>query len=99
MEIVDIIAKAHFEDSRLGAVARKQRMRVARPLAEYLVSLGLVDFVDPTQAVVTQSPKTEPESLGGDEPQPLSLPDQALPDTTATVSRRGRKRKAGEYSR
>lgn len=99
MEIVDIVAKAHFEDPRIGAVARKQRMRVARPLAEYLESLGLVHFVNPTQADVIQSPKTEPESLGGDEPQPLSLPDQASPEQTATLSRRGRRRKAGEYSR
>jgi hypothetical protein len=98
MEIVDIVAKAHFEDSRVGAVARKQRLRVARPLAEYLESLGLVDFVNPTQAVVIQSPKTEPESLGGDEPLALSPPAQASQEQTATVSRRGRRKKAGEYS-
>jgi hypothetical protein len=98
MELIDVIAKAHFENPNLGAVARKQRLRIGKPLAEYLVGLELVDYANPPKAVVTESPKTEAADLGGDEPSTSSQPDQASQEETVSTSRRGRRRKTGEYS-
>jgi hypothetical protein len=96
MELIDVIARVHFENPKTGSVSRKQRLRIIKPLAEYLAGLGLVDFINPPQAVVREYPKTEPESLGGDEPSTLSQPVQALPETIATPFRRGRRRKNSE---
>jgi hypothetical protein len=96
MELIDVIARVHFENPKTGSVSRKQRLRIGKPLADYLAELGLVDFLNPPQAVVREYPKTEPESLGGDEPSTLLQPAQALPEATATVFRRGRRKKNSE---
>ena len=93
MELIDVIAKAHFENPQTGAVSRKQKLRIGKQLAEYLASLDLVDFVNPPQAAVREYPKTEATDLGGGEPSTLSQQDQVLPEPTATVFRRGRRRK------
>lgn len=96
MELIDVIARVHFENPKTGSISRKQRIRIGKPLADYLAGLGLVDFLNPPQAVVREYPKTEPASLGGDEPSTLLQPAQALTDTTVTLSRRGRRRKTSE---
>lgn len=96
MELIEVIAKVHFENNQAGSVSRKQRLRIGKPLADYLAGLGLVDFVNPPRAVVREYPKTEPASLGGDEPSTLLQPAQALPEATVTLSRRGRRRKISE---
>ena len=98
MELIDVIAKAHFENPQTGAVSRKQKLRIGKPLAEYLASLDLVDFVNPPQAAVREYPKTEATDLGGDEPSMSSQQAQASQPETATVFRRGRRRKTAESS-
>ena len=96
MELIEVIAKAHFENPKTGAVTRKQRLRIGKQLAEYLEGLGLVDFVNPPQAVVINAPKIEPVILGGDEQSTLSQLGQASQETIATPFRRGRRRKTNE---
>lgn len=96
MELIDVIARVHFENPKTGSVSRKQRLRIGKQLATYLADLGLVDFLNPPQAVVREYPKTEPESLGGDEPSTFVQPAQASPEATVTLSRRGRRRKTSE---
>ena len=97
-EIVDVIAKAHFFDERIGAVGRKQRLRIPKQLAEYLVSLDMVDYVNPPQVAPQQAQATEPVDCGVEQPSAVSQPAQALPEQTAKPSRRGRKKTAGESS-
>jgi len=96
MELIEVIAKSHFEDTRIGAVSRKQRLRIGKQLAEQLVDLGLVDYLNPPQAVVIENHKTEPEVVGGDEPSMSLPPEQALPEVTARLFRRGRPKKTSE---
>jgi hypothetical protein len=98
MELIDVIARAHFDNPKLGAVARKQRLRIGKDLAEHLASLDLVDYVNPPKAVVVEAPRTEATDLGGDEPSMLSQQAPVSPDETATVFRRGRRRKTEESS-
>ena len=97
MQLIDVIAKAHFEDTRIGSVTRKQRLRISADLADYLFGMGLIDYVNPPQAVAIENAKTEATDLGGDEPQSLSQPEPALPSETVKVFRRGRRSKMGEY--
>ena len=97
-EIVDVIAKAHFFDERIGAVGRKQRLRIPKQLAEYLVSLDMVDFVNPQQVAPQEPNSTEPVESGVEQPSAVLQPAQALPEQTAKPSRRGRKKTAGESS-
>lgn len=96
MELIDVIARVHFENPKTGSVSRKQRLRIGIQLATYLADLGLVDFLNPPQAVVREYTKTGPESLGRDEPSTLLQPDQVLPEATVKLSRRGRRRKISE---
>lgn len=98
MELIDVIAKAHFENPNLGAVSRKQRLRIGKPLAEYLASLDLVDYVNPPQAAVKESPKIEATDRGGDEPSTSSQPDQAYEEAIVSPFRRGRRKKTDESS-
>ena len=96
MELIEVIAKSHFEDSRIGAVSRKQRLRIPKELAEFLVKLDLVDYINPPLALVKQPPQTEATDAGGDELPSWSPPEQVLPETTAPLFRRGRRKKTGE---
>lgn len=97
-EIVDVIAKAHFFDERIGAVGRKQRLRIPKQLAEYLVSLDMVDFVNPQQVAPQEPNSTEPVESGVEQPSVVSQPAQASPKRTATPSRRSSRKTAGESS-
>lgn len=90
MELVEVVALAHFEDTRIGAVSTKQRTRIPKPIAEQLIGLGLVKYANPTQAVVKEPVKTEVAVDGGDEPLESLPQGQALPEPIATFSRRGR---------
>jgi hypothetical protein len=94
MELIDVVAKAHFENPQTGAVARKQRMRIDVHLAQYLEALGLIDYVNPPVAAVREYPKTEAVDLGGDVPSTWSQPEAASLSETVTTFRRGRRRKA-----
>ena len=96
MELVDVVAMAHFENPQTGAVSRKQRLRISKQLADYLDSLGLVTFVNPIVTAVREYPKTEATDLGGDEPSTLSPQAPAALSETAKIFRRARRRKAGE---
>jgi hypothetical protein len=96
MELIEVIANSHFEDSRIGAVSRKQRLRIGKELAVQLVSLGLVEYANPQKAAVAETPKIDPVVVGGDEPS-MSLPqEQASQEETATLFRRGRRKKTSE---
>lgn len=95
-EIVDVIAKAHFFDERIGAVGRKQRLRIPKQVAEFLVNLDMVDYVNPPMVAPQEIQSTEPAESGVEQPFAVSQPAQVLPEQTATQSRRGRRKKAGE---
>jgi hypothetical protein len=95
-EIVDVIAKAHFFDERIGAVGRKQRLRIPKSVAEYLVNLEMVDYVNPPMVAPQEVQSIEPVENGVEQPSAVSQPAQVLPEQTATPSRRGKRKKAGE---
>ena len=97
-EIVDVIAKAHFSDDRIGAVGRKQRLRIPKALAEYLVSIDLVDLVNPSVVATQEIPSTGLVESGVEQPSAVLPQAQALPEKTVTISRRGRKKMGGESS-
>lgn len=88
MELVEVVATSHFTDTRIGAVSRKQRIRIARPLAEELASLGLVTFLHPTAATAVPAQSTAPLGDGVGESPALSPAGQASPETTATSQER-----------
>lgn len=96
MELIEVVARTHFSDSRIGSVSRKQRIRLPKDVAAHLVTLELVEYANPIQAAVKQNPKTEPEALGGDEPPMSSQPDVASLEPTVNVFRRGRRKKTSE---
>lgn len=85
MEMVDIVATANFVSSRLGNVTRKQRLTVARHIADEFVRLGVAK-INPLRPLRTPNPSlTEPLAGGGAEVC-ASLPaGQALPRPTAML--------------
>ena len=97
-EIVDVIAKAHFFDERIGAVGRKQRLRIPKQVAEYLVGLDMVDYVNPTVVAPQEIQSTEPVENGVEQPSVALQPDPVSQEQTATSSRRSKRKKAGESS-
>lgn len=96
MELIDVISLAHFDDPRVGAVSRKQRLRIPVNVAEHLVSLGVVQYVNPIPAAVIETPKIEPVLVGGDEPSTSLQPEPVSLDPTASLFRRGRRKKTSE---
>lgn len=96
MELIEVIARTHFSDSRIGSVSRKQRIRIPKDVAEHLISLDLVEYLNPIKAVVESPVKIEATELGGDEPSTLSQPEPVLQEETATLFRRGRRKKTSE---
>jgi hypothetical protein len=93
MEIVDVIATAHFSDTRVGAVSRKQKIRIAAHLAEELFGLGLIQYANPLQAAPAKPSQTEALAAGGDE-SPASLP--AAPALETKIAKRSYKKKTGD---
>jgi hypothetical protein len=98
MQLIDVVAKAHFENPQTGAVSRKQRMRIDVHLAQYLEGLGLIDYLNPPVATVREYPKTEAVSLGGDVSSTLSQPEAVSQSETVSILRRGRRRKTDASS-
>lgn len=93
MEIVDVIATAHFSDTRVGAVSRKQKIRIAAHLAEELFGLGLIQHANPTQAAPANPLPTEALAAGGEE-SPALLP--AAPASEQKIAKRSYKKKTGD---
>lgn len=94
-EIVDVIAKAHFFDERIGAIGRKQRLRIPKALAEYLVSIDMVDLVNPSVVVTKEIPSIGLEESGVEQPSAALPQAQALPEKIVTISRKSRKKTTG----
>lgn len=91
MELIEVICKAHFEDTRIGAVSRKQVVRVPIHVAKELASLDLVTIKDPLPAVSQAKPQIEAALDGGEEP-PMSVPEaQVSMSEMPKPSRRGRR--------
>lgn len=96
MELIEVICKAHFEDTRIGAVSRKQVVRVPIHVAKELASLDLVTIKDPLPAVSQARPQIEAALDGGEEP-PMSVPEaQVSMSEMPKPSRRGRRTRVEE---
>lgn len=96
MELIEVICKAHFEDTRIGAVSRKQVVRVPIHVAKELASLDLVTIKDPLPAVSQARPQIEAALDGGEEP-PMSVPEaQVSISEMPKPSRRGRRTRVEE---
>lgn len=86
MDKVEVIAQAHFMDTNIGAVSRKQRLFLTPENAARLAERKLVRYVDPQPAVATVPASTVPPGDGGGEPS-ASLPaDPASQTETANLS-------------
>lgn len=83
MEIIEVVALAHFADTRVGSVSRKQKLRLPPMIAEQLEEMGLVARVNPPQATPTTPPSIAPQVAGGGESL-ASLP--AAPASTAPTA-------------
>lgn len=64
MELVEIIALAHFDDSRIGSVSKKMRLKVPSVVADDLESIGLVQILNPRVATAPRSAMTVPQVVG-----------------------------------
>lgn len=84
MELIEVVALAHFSDTRVGSVSRKQRMKLPLPLVEQLEELGLVQRANPQAASANASQPTAPLGAGGGASPALSPAAQASPARTAT---------------
>lgn len=62
-EIVDVTILAHFTDTRIGSVSRKQRMKLPILLAEEFESIGLLQIENP-QRTVSGNQSTAPLGAG-----------------------------------
>jgi len=62
-EIVDVTILAHFTDTRIGSVSRKQRMKLPILLAEEFESIGLLQIENP-QRTVSENQSTAPLGAG-----------------------------------
>lgn len=85
MEMIEVIATAHFTDTRFGAVSRKQKLRLSLEAAEHLEELGLVQRVNPTSATANVPHSTAPQDVGGGESPVLSPAAPVLPRGIATL--------------
>ena len=86
MEFIEVIATSHFSDSRIGSVSRKQKLRVPVQVAEDLISLELVAYVNPPETTASEPQSTAPQDAGGDESSVSSQADQASVNETASSS-------------
>ena len=86
MEMIEVIATAHFTDTRFGAVSRKQKLHLPLEVVEQLEPLGLVQRANPTAATASAPQSTAPQDVGGGE-SPVSLPAApASPSKTVSLS-------------
>lgn len=99
MELVDVIAKKNFHNTVVGEVTTKDRLRLPRELAKHFYKMGLVEIIENPKKAVPKIPALFKSLEDGAEALPASSPvDQALPEPTATQQRKGRRKKAGDYS-
>lgn len=85
MEIVEVVALAHFADTRVGSVSRKQKLRLNPVLAEQLEEMGLVARVNPPQATAIAPQPTAPLGAGGGESLVSSPAAPVSTDLTASL--------------
>lgn len=95
MEMIEVIGLAHFEDTRIGAMFRKQRLKIPMDVAEHLISMGLVAHANPMMAVAQRNPLTDPLHDGVEQLSQSSPADQALPKRTRRSSRRNSEQMVG----
>jgi hypothetical protein len=93
MEMVDVVCNSHFSDTRIGAVSRKQILKVPVHIAKELASLQLVTIRNPIPAVLQARPQIVPQIDGGAEPRISLQVDQVSISQTQKPSRRGRPKK------
>jgi hypothetical protein len=93
MELVDVICNAHFSDTRVGSLSRKQVVKLPAHIAKELAALDLVTIRNPIPAVLQPRPLIAQAHDGGAEPRTFSQVDQALPTEMPKLFRRGRPRK------
>lgn len=85
MELVEIIALAHFEDSRIGSVSKKMRLKVPSVVADDLESIGLVQILNPPMARAPKSPLIAPLVDGQGVSPVLLQAGQVSPRRIATL--------------
>ena len=85
MELVEIIALAHFDDSRVGSVSKKMRLKVPSVVADDLESIGLVQILNPPVARAPKSPLIAPLVDGQGVSPVLLQAAQVSPRQTATL--------------
>ena len=86
MEMIEVVALAHFTDTRVGSASRRQVLRLPLEVAEQLESIGLVQRTNPTAATASAPPSTAPQDVGGGESPASSPAAPASPSKTATLS-------------
>jgi hypothetical protein len=64
MELVEIIALGHFDDSRIGSVSKKMRLKVPSVVADDLQSIGVIEIVNPPVATARSVHTTAPQVDG-----------------------------------
>lgn len=84
--MVEIIALAHFSDSVMGSVTRKQKRQVPVAVAQRLERLGLVKITNPQPAAATKRAMPSPIIAGQVAPPSLLQAVQALRTKTSRLS-------------
>jgi hypothetical protein len=100
MEMAEVVALAHFSDTRFGAISRKQVLKIPLSVAIEFEIQGLVRITSerPQMTALIITPKAPPQGSGLEQ-QSVSLPAApALPEPMPKLPRKGRPKKAGESS-
>jgi hypothetical protein len=84
MELVEIIALTHFEDSRIGSVSKKMRLKVPSVVADDLQSIGVIEIVNPPVANARSVHMTAPQVDGRGVSPVLLQADRVSPRKIAT---------------
>lgn len=84
MELVEIIALTHFEDSRIGSVSKKMRLKVSSVVADDLQSIGVIEIVNPPVATARSVHTTAPQVDGRGVSPVLLQADRVSPRKIAT---------------
>ena len=84
MEMIEVVALAHFTDTRVGSASRRQVLRLPLEVAEQLESIGLVQRTNPTAATASAPQSTAPQDVGGGESPALLPAAPVSPNKTAT---------------
>jgi len=79
MELVEIIALTHFQDSRIGSVSKKMRLKVPSVVADDLQSIGVIEIVNPPLATARSVHMTAPQVDGQGVSPVLLQADQVSP--------------------